>query len=101
MPRCENLERPGSLNDVPARAIRKPGLAIFVRKQKGVEPKPRLDLLQSDHGTTRTIEYRVAARGEFRAPILIGLLVRVEYIALAWNRRREHDEVAMPAKVVD
>jgi hypothetical protein len=84
-----------------ARAIRKPGLAIFVGKQKGVEPIPRLDFLQTSHRTTRTIEYRVAARGELRAPILIGLLIHVKFTALARNRGREHDEVAMPAEVVD
>jgi hypothetical protein len=76
-------------------------LAIFVRKQKGVEPIPPLDLLQTDHRTTRTIEYRVAARGKLGAPILIRLLVHVEFTALARNGGREHDEVAMPAEVVD
>src|SRR5271170_7177646 len=75
LPRRENLQRHRSLDDVLARAIRKPALAIFIGKQKRVESIPRLNLFPADHRTAGTIEYRITTHRELRAPIFIGLLI--------------------------
>jgi hypothetical protein len=84
-----------------ARAIRKPVLAVFVSEQKSIEPIPRLDPFQINYRTAGTIEYRKAPGLEFRAPILVRLLIDVEPATLPGTSGGKHDEVAMPTEVID